>query len=128
MQNAKRGKKLRNRHFFHPDYTVGFGISPNRRFFAKAFVGYTTGEELHLAPKQTSISITDFYLPVKRKLQHHAVLENRDFARAVFFRARKLTACDGQHVIQQAVARIVKAFALCNGAGVKINPALLFLK
>ena len=34
--------------FFHPDYTVGFGISPNHAF---RLVGYTTGRELHPALK-----------------------------------------------------------------------------
>ena len=34
--------------FFHPDYTVGFGISPNH---AIRLVGYTTGRESHPALK-----------------------------------------------------------------------------
>lgn len=34
--------------FFHPDYTVGFGVSPNH---ALRLVGYTTGGELHPALK-----------------------------------------------------------------------------
>ena len=34
--------------FFHPDYTVGFGISPNH---AQRLVGYTTGRESHPALK-----------------------------------------------------------------------------
>lgn len=34
--------------FFHPDYTVGFGITPNH---ALRLVGYTTGGELHPALK-----------------------------------------------------------------------------
>lgn len=34
--------------FFHPDYTVGFGISPNHAF---RLVGYTTGREFHPALK-----------------------------------------------------------------------------
>ena len=34
--------------FFHPDYTVGFGVSPNH---ALRLVGYTTGRELHPALK-----------------------------------------------------------------------------
>ena len=34
--------------FFHPDYTVGFGIAPNH---ALRLVGYTTGRELHPALK-----------------------------------------------------------------------------
>ena len=34
--------------FFHPDYTVGFGITPNH---ALRLVGYTTGRESHPALK-----------------------------------------------------------------------------
>ena len=34
--------------FFHPDYTVGFGITPNH---ALRLVGCTTGGELHPALK-----------------------------------------------------------------------------
>jgi hypothetical protein len=34
--------------FFHPDYTVGFGISPNH---ALRLVGFTTGRDLHPALK-----------------------------------------------------------------------------
>ena len=34
--------------FFHPDCTVGFGISPNH---ALRLVGFTTGRELHPALK-----------------------------------------------------------------------------
>ncbi len=39
---------LRYMIFFHPDYTVGLGISPNP---ALRLVGYTTGGELHPALK-----------------------------------------------------------------------------
>lgn len=34
--------------FFYPDYTVGFGITPNH---ALRLVGFTTDGELHPAPK-----------------------------------------------------------------------------
>ena len=34
--------------FFHPDYTVGFGVTPNH---ALRLVGYTTGRESHPALK-----------------------------------------------------------------------------
>ncbi len=34
--------------FFHPDYTVGFGITPNH---ALRLVGFTTGRDLHPALK-----------------------------------------------------------------------------
>ena len=45
--------------FFHPDYTVGFGIAPNH---ALRLVGYTTGRDLHPALKilfiyETSICV-----------------------------------------------------------------------
>ena len=39
---------LRYMIFFHPDCTVGLGISPNH---ALRLVGYTTGGELHPALK-----------------------------------------------------------------------------
>jgi hypothetical protein len=42
--NAKSGLKI----FFHPDFTVGFGVTPNHTL---RFVGYTTGRELHPALK-----------------------------------------------------------------------------
>ena len=35
--------------FFHPDYTVGFGITPNQSYTRVA--GCTAGRELHPAPK-----------------------------------------------------------------------------
>ncbi len=34
--------------FFHPDFTVGFGISPNQPI---RLAGYTAGRESHPAPK-----------------------------------------------------------------------------
>jgi hypothetical protein len=34
--------------FFHPDFTVGFGITPNQPI---RLAGYTAGRELHPAPK-----------------------------------------------------------------------------
>ena len=43
-------KKLTMRIFSHPDYTVGFGIPPNRPFGSRTV---TAGEELHLALKNT---------------------------------------------------------------------------
>ena len=39
---------LRHIIFFHPDYTVGLGVSPNH---ALRLVGYTTGRDLHPALK-----------------------------------------------------------------------------
>ena len=35
--------------FFHPDYTVGYGISPYRALLR--FADFTAGQGLHLAPK-----------------------------------------------------------------------------
>lgn len=35
--------------FYHPDFTVGFGISPNRP--PKRFADFTAGRELHPTPK-----------------------------------------------------------------------------
>ena len=47
--------KIYHRIFFHPDCTVGFGITPNH---ALRLVGFTTGRELHPALKNYS-----FYSP-----------------------------------------------------------------
>ena len=41
-------KKSRKKIFFHPDFTVGFGVSPNH---ALRLVGFTTGRDLHPALK-----------------------------------------------------------------------------
>lgn len=41
-------KKSRKKIFFHPDFTVGFGITPNH---ALRLVGFTTGREFHPALK-----------------------------------------------------------------------------
>jgi hypothetical protein len=35
--------------FFHPDYTVGCGVSPHRALLR--FADFTAGQEFHLAPK-----------------------------------------------------------------------------
>ena len=59
--------------FFHPDYTVGFGISPNHAF---RLVGCTTGRELHPALKiviqlVSIITITTIFVnnkKIKKKL------------------------------------------------------------
>ena len=43
--------------FFHPDYTVGFGVTPNHAF---RLAGFTAGRELHPALKidiQLTLSI-----------------------------------------------------------------------
>ncbi len=48
-------KSFDSRFFCHPDYTVGFGITPNQR--TSAVAGYTAGEELHLAPKKMMIFV-----------------------------------------------------------------------
>ena len=39
--------------FFHPDYTVGFGISPNQRLPKQPVAAFTAGGEFHPALKQT---------------------------------------------------------------------------
>ena len=39
--------------FYHPDYTVGSGISPDR---AKRLAGFTAGGESHPAPKNLKLS------------------------------------------------------------------------
>jgi hypothetical protein len=51
--------------FFHPDFTVGFGISPNRPF--SRFAGFTAGGELHPAPKMLAgtAPTEDFQLSLK---------------------------------------------------------------
>jgi hypothetical protein len=58
---------LRSILFFHPDYTVGFGIAPNH---ALRLVGFTTGRDLHPALKIifsfTRASIHAFRAPVKK--------------------------------------------------------------
>ena len=46
--HMRRKNFLRYMIFFHPDCTVGLGISPNP---ALRLVGYTTGGELHPALK-----------------------------------------------------------------------------
>ena len=70
--NIKSFQSTQKRHkltfiFFHPDYTVGFGISPNHAF---RLVGYTTGRELHPALKiviQLRIIIIFDILSVNKK-------------------------------------------------------------
>jgi len=42
------GAKIKKQIFSHPDYTVGFGIAPNR---AERLADYTAGGESHSAPK-----------------------------------------------------------------------------
>jgi hypothetical protein len=45
--------------FFHPDYTVGFGISPNQSPGQKpgGVADYTAGREFHPALKNFSVNI-----------------------------------------------------------------------
>ena len=43
--------------FFHPDYTVGFGITPNHAF---RLVGFTTGRESHPALKIQFINLFQY--------------------------------------------------------------------
>ena len=44
--------------FFHPDYTVGFGVTPNH---ALRLVGYTTGRESHPALKTFYLTMYTIY-------------------------------------------------------------------
>ncbi len=37
--------------FFHPDYTVGFGVAPNQRTQLRPVADYTASEEFHPALK-----------------------------------------------------------------------------
>jgi hypothetical protein len=46
--NRSRGHTDRVLIFFHPDFTVGFGVTPNH---ALRLVGFTTGRESHPALK-----------------------------------------------------------------------------
>ena len=79
-------KKLRNEHipeqssntqedtllparsvFFHPDYTVGFGIAPNH---ALRLVGYTTGRESHPALKTVSTCLRCDHSTSRQRMQY----------------------------------------------------------
>ena len=52
--------KIYHRIFFHPDCTVGFGITPNH---ALRLVGFTTGRESHPALKICFL-FTKFTIPL----------------------------------------------------------------
>jgi len=52
--------------FSHPDFTVGFGISPNQP--PKRVADYTAGRESHPAPKNLFISLW-YYNALKRCVQ-----------------------------------------------------------
>ncbi len=54
----QRVKNLYNR-FIHPDFTVGFGISPNQSQSDSWTI--TTGEELHLASKTYFLLLYDYF-------------------------------------------------------------------
>ena len=56
------GQVLRIPIFFHPDCTVGFGVSPNH---ALRLVGYTTGREFHPALKIYPILRGKVYAPAR---------------------------------------------------------------
>ena len=44
--------------FFHPDYTVGLGVSPNHAFAKRhPLAGFTAGRELHPALKNPDIRL-----------------------------------------------------------------------
>ena len=53
--------------FFHPDYTVGFGIAPNH---ALRLVGYTTGRDLHPALKTVSTCLRCDDSTSRRQMQY----------------------------------------------------------
>ena len=48
MQKHSRAKFCTHTFFFHPDYTVGFGLTPNH---ALRLAGYTAGRDFHPALK-----------------------------------------------------------------------------
>ena len=52
QQGAKIHKKSVYR-LFHPDYTVGPGVSPGQHLKQQVVAGYTAGGELHPALKRT---------------------------------------------------------------------------
>ena len=49
LRKKRSLQKLNNCIFYHPDFTVGFGISPNRP--PQRFADFTAGRELHPTPK-----------------------------------------------------------------------------
>ena len=69
--------------FFHPDFTVGLGISPNH---ALRLVGYTTGRESHPALKIIFYFYVSEYNTLKKNKYKYddrtirLVEENWDFA------------------------------------------------
>jgi len=52
--------------FYHPDFTVGFGIAPNQP--PKRVADYTAGRESHPAPKNYYILLW-YYNALKRYMQ-----------------------------------------------------------
>ena len=92
-QKHLRNKKLRNEHsfqsshphtrgytpparfvFFHPDYTVGFGIAPNH---ALRLVGYTTGRESHPALKTVSTCLRCDDSTSRRQMQYPSAKKDK---------------------------------------------------
>ena len=64
--------------FFHPDYTVGLGVSPNHAFAKRRpLAGFTAGRELHPALKNPDIRLCKAvyrfaeikYIPLFGKMQ-----------------------------------------------------------
>ena len=77
--------------FYHPDYTVGTGISPVREH--ELFADFTAGGELHPAPKKIQLWI--YYSAVFLKMQVFYL----DFFRRIFEkRKRKSLSIDKLHV------------------------------
>ena len=60
--------------FFHPDYTVGFGIAPNH---ALRLVGYTTGRESHPALKTVSTCLRCDDSTSRRQMQYPSAKKDK---------------------------------------------------
>ena len=60
--------------FFHPDYTVGFGITPNH---ALRLVGYTTGRESHPALKTVSTCLRCDDSTSRRQMQYPSAKKDK---------------------------------------------------
>ncbi len=62
---------MRFRILFHPDFTVGFGISPNQP--SKRLAGFTAGGEFHPAP---SIAYIFLHLCGKKSRESEYIFVN----------------------------------------------------
>ena len=50
--------------FFHPDFTVGFGVTPNLQ---KLLAGYTAGRDFHPALKMNDSVVVFYYTHLRKK-------------------------------------------------------------